>query len=431
MLGLAAYYGVVLALLVVGCTARTYKWRNLTEQELHSWYTPTDLCVLNSTNKFAFPQDIRKDECYEFSRGNRRIHCSVGMGNNNNPCFGPFAEGRPHFRMGVEGYTDVTSTPLLKAFQKFADTNTTLFFLGDSTTRQKLQALDCEIHREDPRIRTLGNIWGILPCNTKYTIILPDKRSIYMRIISIGPNSATCLKGGQGRNGPANGAFENAAYMIDRENNVYNRSVFVVANMGLWYNDESEYEKVMPPVLEWLQQVATFSYQSMINFAKVNMTTIEDLADTTSILLQNTGSPGDSPTAPSRKHDVTAHAKRHGLHNTVAWHESFAQHWINPWGTGYFAKPSLEEQTAGWKEHAGNYSKIPTAEYVTPFGCRRVTNTSYMADWRNDIVSDILKDSDKNMKDIVVFPMADITRYADCVPVLVAVWCALFLISLL
>lgn len=408
MLARVALWAVLLAAFSIRVEARPYVWRNLTEEELQTWYSPTDLCVLNSTNKFAFPQDIRKDECYQYSRGNRRIHCSVGMGNNNNPCFGPFAEGRPHFRQGVDGFTNVSSTPLLKAFERFADTNTTLFFLGDSTTRQKLQALDCEIHREHPGIRTHGNIWGILPCNTKYTIILPDKRSIYLRVISLGPNSATCLKGGQGRSGPSNGAFENAAYMIDRENNVFNRSVFVVANMGLWYNDETEYATVMPPLLEWLQRVATFSYASVINFQNVNLSTVEDLADTASVLLSHAAG-AQSTTAQSR-HNVVKHARVHNLRNTVVWHESFAQHWVNPWGTGYFAKPSLEAQTQGWQQYAGNYSKISTADYVTPFSCRKVTNTSYMADWRNDIVTDILKSPDRNLKDIVVFPMAQITR---------------------
>lgn len=341
------------------------------------------------------------------------------MGNNNNPCFGPFAEGRPHFKMGVDGFTDATSTPLLKAFRRFADTNTTLIFLGDSTTRQKLQALDCEIHREDPRIRTFGNIWGILPCNTKYTIVLPDRRSIYMRIISMGPNSATCLKGGQGRNAPANGAYENAAYIIDRENNVFNRSVFVVANIGLWYNDEVEYARIMPSVLGWLQQVATFSYASKINLARVNVTTVEDMADTTHLLLPATHSSDSSGSSRDNKegrhaHSTAAHAWTHKLRNTVVWHESFLQHWAHPWGTGYFAKPSLEAQVEEWKKvYAGNYSTIPTAQFVTPLSCRAITNTSHMADWRNDIVTDLLrKKGGQQLKDIVVFHMADITRCA-------------------
>jgi hypothetical protein len=331
------------------------------------------------------------------------------MGNNNNPCFGPFADGRPHFKQGVDGYTDASSKPLLRAFRHFADSQTTLIFLGDSTTRQKLQALDCEIHREDPRIKTYGNIWGILPCNTKYTIVLPDKRSVYMRIISLGPNSATCLKGGLGRNAISNGAFENAAYIVDRENNVFNRSVFVVANMGLWYNDETEYEKVMPPLLQWLQSVATFTYASNINFDNVNMSTIEDLADTTNVLLSN-HQPTSSSTVAPRAHSTAAHAKAHKLRNTAVWHESFLQHWINPWGTGYFAKPSLEHQMDGWKAYNGNFSQVPPAEYVTPLSCRKVTNTSWMADWRNDIVHAILTDDSSELQEVVVFPMADITR---------------------
>lgn len=387
--------------------AKPFKWVDLTQQELETWYTPTDLCLLNRTDKFGYPQELRKNECYNVSRGNRRIHCSVGMGNNNNPCFGPFGEGRPHFKMGLEGFTDPSSKPLIKAFSHFIDTNTTLVFLGDSTTRQKLQALECEIHREDHKIRTAGNIFGILPCNTKYYITLPDKRSFYVRIVSVGPNSANCLKGGRNKEAIAHGVFENAQYIIDRENNVYNRSVFVVANMGLWYNDEKEYAAVVPHLLNWLQQVATSSYQSNLNIRQFNLSVAESDADVSSELLNNANNIGTYVDSP---HSVKKHAKRKRLHNTVIWHETFSQHWVNPWGTGYFAKPQVEAQVEGWKEHAGNYSRLSTAEFVSPFCCRSVTNSSYMADWRNDIVKDLLNSADKRLKDIKLFPMADITR---------------------
>lgn len=400
---------VVLQLVWFEIVAKPFKWVDLTQQELESWYSPTDLCLLNRTDKFGYPQELRKNECFNVSRGNRRIHCSVGMGNNNNPCFGPFGNGRPHFKMGVEGYTDATSTPLINAFSHFIETNTTLVFLGDSTTRQKLQALECEVHREDHKIRTAGNIFGILPCNTKYYITLPDKRSLYIRIVSIGPNSANCLKGGRNKEAIAKGVFENAAYIIDRENNVYNRSVFVVANMGLWYNDETEYSAVVPHLLKWLQQVSTFTYPSNLNTQHFNNSSVleENDADLSGMLLNNAHNIGSH--LPS-SHNVAKHAKRKKLRNTVVWHETFSQHWANPWGSGYFAKPQVEAQVEGWKEHAGNYSKLSTEYFVSPFCCRAVTNTSHMADWRNDIVNGLLKSPDKRYKDIKIFPMAEITR---------------------
>ena len=422
---------------LIHTNAREYKWRDLTEQELNEWYTPTDLCVLNSTEKFTFPQDTRKNECFHVSRGDRRIHCNVGMGNNNKPCFGPFNEARPHFKRGIDGFTDRHSKPLMKAFRYFADTNTTLILLGDSTTRQKLQLLDCQIHLEDPRIKTYGNIWGILPCHTKYTIILPDKRSIYIRIISMGPNSSNCLKGGLGKLSPALGAYENAAYYIDKENNILNKSVYVIANIGLWYNDEIEYYNTVKPVLKWLQTVANMSYISNLNFQNINISTIEDeKLDTTMLLLNNHKSSEQNSIYNKQKqqeynnnnnnnnnnnyiHSVYNHSKIYKLKNTVVWHETFSQHWINPWNTGNFAKPSLEEQNQIFKLYEGNYSSIPTKEYATPFGCKPITNTSYMADWRNDIIKDLLKNPKNGYGDIHLFPIADITRlvyiYIVCV----------------
>lgn len=130
------------------------------------------------------------------------------MGNNNYPCYGPFKEARPHFKqgwckyiysniyyilcicvcggisynystilesilyyriqytttttttytntitiviittiLGIEGYTNASSKPLYETFMLLIKHNTTLVLLGDSSMRQKLQSLECEIHR--------------------------------------------------------------------------------------------------------------------------------------------------------------------------------------------------------------------------------------------------------------------------------------------
>ena len=111
--------------------SRTYTWRDLTQEELESWYSPTDLCVLNTSTTNSFPQDLRANECVNVSRGSRRVHCAVGMGNNNKPCYGPFSNGRPNFKRGVDGFTNASSKPLLKAFNYFIDHNTTMILLGD------------------------------------------------------------------------------------------------------------------------------------------------------------------------------------------------------------------------------------------------------------------------------------------------------------
>ena len=86
----------------------------------------------------------------------------------------------------------------------------------------------------------------------------------------MGPNSAECLKGGKGKGNvlypltyihtysilissyhchsgqaaPAFGAYENAEFIIENIQRQKNQSVFIVANIGLWYNEEEIFEKV-------------------------------------------------------------------------------------------------------------------------------------------------------------------------------------------
>jgi hypothetical protein len=367
---------LLMVLLQQHCIAgKEYVWRNLTDEEMTTWYSPTDLCILNTDIKNKFPQDIRSVLCHNVSRGNRRLHCGIGMGNSNNPCFGPYATARPHFRMGVDGYTNYSSKPLLEAFQRLHSQNTTLILLGDSTTRQKIQAMECELLREYPRIKANGNLWGILPCESKFTIWLPGTtRPFIIRIISVGPNSADCLKNGLNHQAPYGGVFENAAHLIARENREYKNSVFVIANLGLWYNDVEKYSRVMPGMLAWLQTVAK----------PINATDI-------------------------------AHNAQYNIKNTVVWHETYAQHWINPWNTGYFAKPQSEFQESQWM--VVDMWNMSAKEFIVPWCCSPITNTSRGADWRNDIAHDLIKPlakpKERLFPDIGVLPMASITRYVS------------------
>lgn len=83
------------------------------------------------------------------------MFCGVGMGNNNYPCYGPFT-GRQGFKKGVRGYTDALSTPLTNAIGLMQKYNYSLVLAGDSTNRQKLQALYCEINRESKKAKMQG-----------------------------------------------------------------------------------------------------------------------------------------------------------------------------------------------------------------------------------------------------------------------------------
>ena len=120
-------------------TPEKFTWRDLTQEELKSWYTPTDLCTLESTHYKQFPQSIRSKNCSHLSSGSKRMHCGVGMGSSNNPCFGPYSTARPSFKRGINGYIDANSKPLTQLFRNALKTNTTVVLVGDSTMRQKVQ----------------------------------------------------------------------------------------------------------------------------------------------------------------------------------------------------------------------------------------------------------------------------------------------------
>ncbi len=348
----------------------SFQWRDLTQDELTKWYTPADLCVLDNPEISSFPQDIRARNCTKYSGGNRRMFCGVGMGNNNYPCYGPFGSARPSFKRGVVGFTDASDKPLLQAFSNLLRRKTLLVFLGDSTMRQKLQALECELRREDPRIKFHGNLFGILPCDTTLKVYFPDGQMTEVHSISLGPKSIGCLKGGLGDKAPGGGVFENPASIIKNINTQLNQSVVVVANMGLWYNDETEYGKVVPPVLEWLNSIS----------GRPNY--LQDDSD------------------PVRK-DIS---------NIITWHETVSQHWVSPSGSGYFFKPMVDAQETAW----GDWGKVPLDQFMVPNCCTRVTNTSFMADWRNDIVKENIRGNADYKKKIILLPVADITRYAIC-----------------
>jgi hypothetical protein len=366
-------YGVVILMSMhSSASPPMWKWRDLTDNELAQWYTPADLCVLNASSRSAFPQDIRARDCYHHSKGSRRMFCGIGMGNNNYPCYGPFGETRPSFKRGLEGFTDASSKPLLEAAQRLLDSHSSLLLLGDSTMRQKLQALQCELSREDPRIRFHGNLFGIVPCDTLLRIYFPDKRELQVYGISLGPRATECIQ----KHFPDHkltetelermiqedatlGIAYHASKLMDMINHEQNRSITVIANTGLWYNIEQEFRQVIPGVLQWLSQI--------------------------------------------RQRQRNHHGN--SLQNRVAWHETLRQHWISHDQTGYFEQTIVDAQETNWKTQ--NLEAVTPREFMVPHCCHSIHNAT---DWRNDIVHTLIQANATYSKSIPILPMADITR---------------------
>jgi len=333
--------------------SKTFVWRDLTSQELDDWYSPIDLCMLQSTARNSFPAAVRKN-CSHMGMGGHR-GCSVGMGSNNFPCYPPFVS-RKSFRRGLVGYTNASLTPLIDAFQRFARTNTSVVFIGDSTMRQKLQALECELYREDGGVKLRGSMAGILPCHTPLVVTLRDGSTVDLHGISMGPNSVNCLKGGLGKRDPHGGVFENARDII-RKLNDQGRKVFVLANVGLWYNDDELFDRIIPGILDWLVTVA----------------------------------------------------EETKVKNIVTWHETMSQHWPNTIGSGYFYKPYAEAKETGWGDGSVDIEGMPIEDFQVPTCCTSITNTSSGTDWRNEMVRKHLSEKSRGDK-IYIVPFVEATR---------------------
>jgi hypothetical protein len=333
-------------------------WRDLTDAEMEEWYSPIDRCVLESTNRFTSAQEIRRN-CSHLGNGRWR-GCAVGMGSNNFPCYPPYASARKGFRRGVEGYTNHSHTPLVNALRSLAASGSALVLLGDSTMRQKLSALRCELMREDHRSWIDGNLRGILPCHTNITVYFDGGQAIRIHGISIGPNSVLCLKGGLGKRHP-HGIFENARDIVRRINEEDQSSTVMLANLGLWYNDELHFQRVIPDVLEWLHNVSTSAHR-----------------------------------------------------NTVRWHESMAQHWENLIGSGYYYRPAAEEKERTWAAKGIDHDQIKTDDFQVPNCCTPISNFSRGNDWRNEMVADRLAEMQQQGKGkhIQITPFSDVTTPA-------------------
>ena len=331
------------------------EWRGLTDVELTQWYSKVDLCMLNQTEIVKFPGVIRREKC-GWIRGQQSV-CGVGMGTIGEPCHSPYL-GRTSYKKGVKGYSNASATPLLDAFHNLKQSNAVLLLVGDSTMRQKLQALECEIRRENRNIRVDGWFRAVLPCHTKLKITFPDGNFTEVHGLSIGPNSANCLVGGLGKDAPYDGIFENAEHFVRGINFNQSKSVLIVANAGLWYNSEAKFSYAMPGVLQWLHNVQRIKNAS----------------------------------------------------NIVAWHETMSQHWESLTGNGYYFKEISDRIEYLWLNGSINLFNMTPHEVHVPTCCHKISNYTESADWRNYIIKQFIRSNTQYSNDILYFPFADATR---------------------
>ena len=145
MLKSSILVGIVLLIIFTSPTIQLSQeppavWQDLTPTEIKQWYTPTDLCMLQSEDRASYPQTVRAEKCAAVSGGVRKLQCGVGfsgssIGNKGAPCFPPFVS-RSSFLKGIVGYTDPLPKPLLEMLWNLHRTNMTMVWLGDSLMRQ-------------------------------------------------------------------------------------------------------------------------------------------------------------------------------------------------------------------------------------------------------------------------------------------------------
>jgi hypothetical protein len=279
------------------------------------------------------------------------------------PCYQPLSS-RSHYKKGLAGFTDGKKEILSSTMVNLAKNNISLVFVGDSTTRQKVIAMDCQLKRESSRNYISPMDYSrVLPCYSKmYIGIDRGKYWLDLHQIGMGPNAVDCAdkKLLKVHKLSHTRMFNNAQNIIHHINTVEKRRVFVIANMGLWFNQEDALEKSIPYVIDWLKDVS----ERTVN----------------------------------------------NLTNIVAWHETLHQHYDNDIGNGYYFKKMVEIEEKKRRDMNMNFSSININKWHDPFCCQSIRNFTEELDWRNHIVRRYLEHKQYLNKNIVLFPFSKATE---------------------
>jgi hypothetical protein len=215
-------------------------------------------------------------------------------------------------------------------------------------------ALECELMREsNNQVKFDKMISAILPCHALQRVELPGVlKPVDVHGVSFGPSSLNCPDIRPGAESSPHSLYQVAKRVIEKLNNEEKRNVFIVANMGLWYNDPQYLEETIVPVLDWLNTVAS----------------------------------------------------NKAFNNLIFWQETMSQHWPNNYGSGYFDKD------LGFYHKRRVLDKLDEnsdpMQFHVPGCCSVISNKSAELDWRNNIVKQKLL----NYPLIRLLPFADVTK---------------------
>ena len=299
-------------------------------QNISSWYTPFDLCMLEFNSSTVSIDDMMSI-CTKNIKPNEvlpPLRCRAGnawplRSGFCSPFDLPFSE-RINFRKSVRFYDDPSQKPLKKLFSRLSVENGALLLIGDSVMQQFFGAIACELEREglwnDPKsFRNTDEIKYVTPNISGHSASLKTPFSVPVRFVPI----YHFVDGRYDR--VKNASIHHLNTSIEHFLRDYD-SLFILFNVGLHY------------VGGGIPQFNREDFRSQVTMA---LTYIQNIV----------------LTRPEKK-------------IRVYWRETTAQHFPTP--TGYW--PGMR--------YAANMK----------VGCVKINDTSPDANWRNTDIETIIRD---------------------------------------
>ena len=219
---------IVLFLLLASdvLSSSTYIWRNLTSDEYTHWYTRYEIAHLED--------DSRNDNPFNFF------------------CNQPHSSTHPHFKMGLEGYSDIRDNkllPLLKSLWRDTN-NVTLIVIGDSiTTNNRIRFFILDIKR---------NFYGDI--DEKQLKKITQGENSRVEIHNLKTNQKISIHGAHFTpnelNKTTGNYHENAIKVINYVNLVEKRNAMIMFMMSARFNKEDKLLSQIMPMVQWLQSIA-------------------------------------------------------------------------------------------------------------------------------------------------------------------------------
>lgn len=228
------------------------QWKEMSMTQYNQWYsTDWDKCFLNDTI-------IDKKRYCQRPKPILGLNCGLGMGS----CAMPI-QTREYFFKYLVGFDSPLDSPLTRAIQKMLTRNQSMIFIGDSLMLQLFEALICQLHRENfvlhERSVDKKCHWIIEAQLSHNTPSLPIHflRIGTLETINICPQNRHKSINGTGTWPYAHNIISNLSTIGE---------VFLIANIGVWYNNPELYLKDLTVFLHFLDSITRSKSQSNFLF---------------------------------------------------------------------------------------------------------------------------------------------------------------------